>query len=523
MLSREIQNFIADYHRYLEEKEREVRSGADKIHVDEIASKVAGFYEKVRNVVDYREEHLLRRGTIERILRRRIFLKDFNKNFAEALIKELIRAGHLPNDSILESKIPEVQKIIDSLIYFLERGSFKDAREKEKISNWLINIFTSAIEEELAPPVKDRMIARVMFDVLKNKLILKNIDLTDQEKNAQLFVAIERALFRPDKAQLELHLLRFSFPNWGKFSEEELMSLAQNLSSIRNSLKTILDNPFGNYFLKLCNKEKIVFWLVGDLILSEVPLNDKDENLEKELKTLYERRYTKESSRLNKMAFLSVASFFISKILVAVAIQIPLDRHFVHSFSWVNTLIDIAFPPFLMLAIVTFIKLPAADNFELVLNSVKAVIFSGSEQKYTIAAPKKRKWFNEIILYLAYLAVMAAILYWLTKFLLWLNFSIASIIIFIIFTSMVIATGVKVYNRSQEMSLKKEKATFLGFIMDLIIVPFMTLGKWFITGLSKFNILVLVLSFLIELPFQIFVQFLENFRSFIKAKKEETN
>ena len=38
------------------------------IHVDEVASAVAAFYEKIRGVVDWREEHLMRRAAIERML-----------------------------------------------------------------------------------------------------------------------------------------------------------------------------------------------------------------------------------------------------------------------------------------------------------------------------------------------------------------------------------------------------------------------------------------------------------------------
>src|SRR4030042_527081 len=43
------------------------------IHVDEVASRVAAFYEKIRGVIDWREEHPLRRGAMERNLKKRRF------------------------------------------------------------------------------------------------------------------------------------------------------------------------------------------------------------------------------------------------------------------------------------------------------------------------------------------------------------------------------------------------------------------------------------------------------------------
>ena len=60
-----------DWYRSLQPKE-----GISTIHVDEVASKVAAFYEKIKGVVDWREEHLLRKQAIERSLKRRIFFKE---------------------------------------------------------------------------------------------------------------------------------------------------------------------------------------------------------------------------------------------------------------------------------------------------------------------------------------------------------------------------------------------------------------------------------------------------------------
>ena len=529
MQSKTVESLLAKYEEYIK-RTNEEESHAQKIHVDEIASKVAAFYEKVRNVIDYREEHLLRKNTIERALRRRIFLKDLGKKFAEPLIKELIRSGHLPNDSVPESKIPEIQKIIDNLIYLLERGTFASEQEKETVSNWLIAISGSAIEEELFPPAKDRILAEVMFDTMRENLEVRGAELDEQEMNVQLFIGVQRALFRPDDTQLQYRLLKFAYPNWGKLSEKDLVEIAPNLAALKHSLGSFLKHPLKNYFLRLCNKEKIVFLLLGDLVFggrssfAEASQGRPfGENLENELKMVYDRRYKKAQAQLHRLALLSVISFFISKILVAVAVEIPLDHYLAHSFSLINTGINVVFPPFLMLVIVAFIRLPSKENLFLITNEVKKLVFSEEPKKYAIVVPKKRGWITEILVRLAYFVTLVIVLFYLVQFLLLLKFSPASIVIFALFTSMVIATGVRVNNRAKEMSLEKEKPSFWSFILDLIIVPFMAIGKWTIAGLSKFNIIVIAFNFLIELPLQLFVEFLENFRGFIKSKKEETN
>ena len=122
-LSEPTKKLIAQYK--LAKQKNLPKEGVSTIHVDEIASVVASFYEKIRIVIDWKEEHLMRRAMIIRKLKRR-FLEWQMSNFsaetqiAEHLVLELIRGGHFPNDSIPESKIAEVQKILDKYIFILK-------------------------------------------------------------------------------------------------------------------------------------------------------------------------------------------------------------------------------------------------------------------------------------------------------------------------------------------------------------------------------------------------------------------
>jgi len=522
MISEEIQLFADNYAEYTREEEAAGESTVEKIHVDEIASKVAAFYEKVRNLIDYRDVHLLRKDAIERILRRRVFLKEFKDDFAEPFIKELIRGGHLQNDTVPETKVADIRKILDNLFAFLRIEEKGGNNAKSEVSEWLIRMSTSKIEEELFPSPEVAMLSKVMCDVIKGNLVLKNVPLTEEEVDFQLFVAVQRALFRPDENQLEYLLLKKMQPNWEDLSKTEPAIAAENLATLKKSIEKILNNRYSHYFLKLCNREKIVFQLIGDLTFDNVPL---DGDIESSLKLRYDRRYFKTKQQLRRLAFLSVVSFLISKILVAFAIEIPIDQHFYHGVSLFSLMINIAFPSILMLTIVSFVKLPSKKNFLIAEDAVKRIISNDDnhERKYVIAVPKKNGWFADTLVYIAYIAVLLAILYYVTKLLLTLHFSPASIVIFLLFTSMVTATGVRIKNRATEMSLEKKKTSMFDFLVDLVIVPFMTIGRWTIAGLSQFNILAIAFDFLIELPFQFFVEFLENFSGFIKEKKDEIN
>jgi hypothetical protein len=101
------------------------REGVQTIHVDEVASKVAAFYEHIRTIVDWKEEHLMRRAAIIRKLKRRFLDLELNNfatnNIAEDLVMELIRGGYFPNDKIEESKVSEVQHIFNKYIFISKK------------------------------------------------------------------------------------------------------------------------------------------------------------------------------------------------------------------------------------------------------------------------------------------------------------------------------------------------------------------------------------------------------------------
>ena len=89
-LSSRIQKLIEQYAAWRRSLEP-AGEGVQVITVDEVASKVAAFYEKIRGIVDWREEHLLRKMAIHRILHRRLLLTENPGEVAEPLLQELVR------------------------------------------------------------------------------------------------------------------------------------------------------------------------------------------------------------------------------------------------------------------------------------------------------------------------------------------------------------------------------------------------------------------------------------------------
>ena len=89
------------------------------------------------------------------------------------------------------------------------------------------------------------------------------------------------------------------------------------------------------------------------------------------------------------------------------------------------------------------------------------------------------------------------------------------------FTSLIAFTGTKIRKRSRELHVTEERESFLQVIIDLFSLPVIRLGKWLLARWKKINILGVVFNVLIDTPFFIFVEFLEQWRYFLKEKKED--
>src|SRR5947209_2467348 len=84
-----------------------------KISVNRFVSEIASWYEKLRNAMDIRDDEIVLRAAIERILKRRLLLGGTGGKISEPLVRELLWAKYFPENSLSESTIQYVSDIID--------------------------------------------------------------------------------------------------------------------------------------------------------------------------------------------------------------------------------------------------------------------------------------------------------------------------------------------------------------------------------------------------------------------------
>lgn len=494
------------------------------IHVDYIASRIAFLYEKVRQAIDYQEEHLLRENAIERILRRRLFFTKPKDPFALELIEELIRGGYFPNDSIPETKIGGVQTILDKYITTL-KGFQETKRYTGDLGSFVYGVAACEIEEFLDPPTQELILMEFEYETLRSKLRMLGSEIPDEEKDLLLFTVINQTLLRADARRMYFRLMQKMYPQW--FARDN--SVPGEFLSLIEEAKVRVDGILNHTALKrlrnIVRQFAIVFHTISDITDNDasklIALAGNRALLEQEVQIAYTKRFQALKVKLRRASFRSVVSIFSSKVLIALALEIPVEVLIVKHVVLYPFFVSVLFPPFLMFLIVSSIRLPARSNLENLILQVAGIIDGTfAFEAIELRARKKRSFVAFMLrtLQLVLLGISLGILIFVLNL---LHFSILSMAVFVIFLSLIIFSGTRVKQWSYELTVGAKKEGMGGFMIDVLSLPIVSFGKLLAGELSRFNMVILLLNLFFEAPLQSFIQFVEEWRRFIKEKKEE--
>lgn len=515
------------------------KEGSQTVHVDEVASKVAAFYEKIRGVIDWREEHLLKIGAIERMLKRRLFGKmDLGSGIINAegtavpLVSELVRGGIFPNDQIEEARVKQVQKVVDKYAYIINNSpaNASNKRPRLQLYHWLSSIAACEIEDILSPSVKERALIDFMFEAMKERIKInegpfKVSPISKEEESVQIYIATQRALFKLDSQIISYHLLKYLYPSWTGLPEPLLNEITDSIFSIWDKIEKALNHPLGDKLYHVCERYDTAYLILGDVIAEE-PANAegriaKPENLESLVKRFYSERLKTLKSRLGRAALYATISIFITKIALALAIEIPLDKYLFGQFNSVAITIDAIFPPLLMFFLIATIRPPAKENLNMVMMEVMKIAYTREKKDvYEVKVGRKKGFFTTLVIDLFYLIsflVSIGVIIWILHL---FNFPFISYFIFIIFISLIAFAGTRLRQRAKELHITEEKEGFLNMILDLFALPLIQVGNWLTAKWRRYNIISALFNALIDMPLSIFVEFLEQWRSFLKEIKE---
>lgn len=535
-LSPQSKELISKY--ALWQKSLKPKEGVSTIHVDEVASKVAAFYEKIRTIIDWKEEHLMRRAAIIRKLKRRFLdleLSNFStENIAEPLVRELIRGGYFSNDKVEESKIPDVQKIIEKYLFILKNNpEYKKGKAGMQFYTELLEIAACEIEETLAPSIKEMAIIDYMFSAMKDRIkvnesIYERNLLKKEEKDVQIYIAVQQSLFKLDNPIISYNLLKYKYPYWDNPSQEELLKISQNIHKMLKNIENDLNHHLSRKFYAICEKYDTPYLLFGDILSFDSTDKIAEEIkepalLEGLIKKSYGIRLKNLKAKIARAAVYSTTSIFVTKIISLLILEFVLAKIIFNSRpGLIPLLADVLIPTGLMAVLVISVRPPSKKNLNLVVIETMKIAYQREKADvYEIKTTRKRGMATRLFLSFIYLfgaVVSFGFIYWIFSY---FHFPITSIVINFIFIALILFAGTAIQKRSAELTVEEEGEGILGFISDILLLPIADTGKWLANTWKQYNAIAAFFNALIDMPFSAFVEFLEVWRFFLKDKKEE--
>lgn len=496
------------------------------LSVSKTVSTLARIYEKARNAVEFRAEHLVRRAAIERILKRKILLSVGPKDLAESLVVELLWARYIDSALIDNKKITEIDAIIKRYL-LLRHDLFRSSGTHGGIS-WetMMGLLSSEIEDAMVSGKKREALNNFFYQAIRPKVHIPDGD--PRYVNMQTYIAVERAFAQADDELITYELMKMIEPSWfGRAPDTaatEFPLLLQNLRLVQNSLRDPIRESLNRYV----RKQTPPFLLLRDFLLEQ---GDKAsaiiENKEQFVQTLTDiaaKRYQEIGTKVRRAVVRSIIYIFLTKMVFALALEAPVDIFITKRVSYLALGINTIFPPILLFLVAGFSSVPGADNTKRLIDRVKKIIYEFDSLKdesniFTPHVSVKRPILTAIftVFYVGtFLLSFGLIAYVLNK----LQFNVASQIIFVFFVTLVSFFAYRIRISAKEYEMV-DREGFISPLIDFFFLPILRVGHWLSGEIAKINIFIFLFDFILEAPLKVIFEVVEEWIRFINAKKEE--
>ncbi len=492
-----------------------------KIVVNPIVSKFASWYERLRNSMEFREDEVILRATIERILKRRLLLGGNGETTATALVKELLWARYLPESEVAESTVRKIETTINLYLQLRLQILSKHRIPEREINDWTYDLMSADIQYILNPKRSKELLANYMFHVLRDDVTIEGAN--EETRDAQVFMAVRKAFSRDDLAFLRYHMFCQYF---GRLTEKTLEYSAEHFMRGYKEILRQMDYVHRDKIYTYVKRRTATFFIFEDI------LNAKKDNLksmlenEEELKSAVfeacEKRYKTTSTRVRTAVIRSFIFILLTKLGFAFFVEGTYERIFLGGIHWKSIIINTTVPPLLMVIVSLFIRPPGQDNSQTIYKYITHLLYDEDPvlgNKILVTQPKTEKGFMTaftILWLFAFVLSFGALIVILTR----IGFNIVSQGIFLFFLAIVSFLAYRITLLANTYRVG-EKQGMLTFVVDFLFMPVIRVGRKLTQSISQINIFLMLFDFFIEAPFKFLFAFFDQWFYFLHAKTEE--
>lgn len=500
------------------EEERRPAGHNEGLRISRAVSAVAFWYEKLRTAMEYREDHLLRRSAIQRILTRRLLQTSDSQEITESLLKELVWARYLPGNYIQEESVKKVSSLVGIYLPIIGGAS------NPVLRNWLTAVAASDIEKLVANSfwVRQEALANFAYYFLSRQIEIVG-EADKAEAPIQLYIAVWRAYVHADNELLTFQLLKQRFPDW----DTKVQSLGDKFGQLKAEIDGELQDTLSEKLQHFVERNLPPFLVLRD-ILEEQPGQEAailadSQKLEETVNQVCQRRYLTIHDRVHRAIVRSIIYIFLTKMVLAFLVEIPIDRFLYGGVSYIALGINSVLPPALMFLFSLSIQVPDQSNTNRILGLLKKLLYEDPKTYPKaiirlggrVGRPVLTSVFG--ILYLMAFLVSFGLIYWLLDI---LHFSPISKAVFVFFATVVSFFSYRI-RRTAHQYLFEEKEGFFSPITNFFMVPILRVGRTLSSGLAQLNLLLFFFDLAIEMPFKVFFDLAEEWSTFIRSKREE--
>ncbi|MDD5489331.1 MAG: hypothetical protein PHP25_01460 [Candidatus Moranbacteria bacterium] len=516
-----IAEFIKKLKRQLEAEKIE-KSEEKEAEIEETGENMALLYEKVRNLIEYKDDHLIKRNAIERILKRNLLIELRRGDFAEQFLDELAMSGYLEKGKTSEETKMKVEKILAKYQKATRAVSGYETKR------WLTGMASCEVEEALFSNSARFALVRAMYETVKDKIEIRGSKKTEgSEKKIQIFLAVVRSIAKPDNTMLNFVLFKLYLPEWfkGDIPEKELARILPGLSRLIRSIQGKISSPVSVKIGVALRKYAVYFNIFYEVALQNISKIEKivgnPESLNFAVQMAASEVYDREMRKFWKRVRRSLFFLVMTKIVLAVAVEYPFDFYVVGRVNFIPIVINLFLPPLYLIILSTTIRRPSEQNSALIAKGVEEIAYGREEKPIAEIRLQELETFSDWTLNLFFVltyGISFGLAIWILNS---LHFNWLGILIFLFLFSVINFFNALVRQPIRELLVAREKEGMIGMLIDTLSMPFVRIGKWMSINFSRVNVFIFLFDVIIEAPFKVVVRFIREWAGFIRRKKEE--
>lgn len=396
------------------------------------------------------------------------------------------------------------------------------------LKGWFLGVFSCEIEEILDSGIfYKEALNYAVFSWFKKNYEWVDTDLDIKEKDIQIFIAVHRSLSKSDKAGIRYRLLKVYYPTWTEVGSSESRKDLDKVIDICQKIEGQINSFYQPKMYRFVQRHSAAFIVLKEIIDQDVTedfrIFKNPKKLEVKVSEVCRAKYSEIRKRVNRGILRSIIYIFVTKVFLALLIEMPYEIIFKNSVNYLPLLINISFPPFLMFMVGLSIRRPDEENTQRIINIIKSFTYvheKAEKIEFSLVSNNGRSLIYRIF-FVVYALLFLLTFGGITLILFDIGFNLISSGVFFVFLSLVLLFGFRVRYTATELNVRGEKESFLSNLAVNVILPLINLGAWLSQGLQKFNFLLIFMDFLIEAPLKNIIRVFEEWTSFIKEKREE--